>query len=167
MIRLIWSFLAISRNVHPFACTWTPAFYSLTTLLQMHLSFVPIKCFPCKRNIILLIFRGTVNNAIISYLLNHLGYIDSTTTVSFHHNLLFPSIPSDPQFVHLPGCSFDHLLSIYPSNSPSIHSYTQLKDILTWNIYVHQNAIYSQLHSEEDNEVPFVWYKIRISWLEL
>ena len=99
-----------------------------------------------------------VNNAIISYLLNHLGYIDSTTTISFHHNLLFPSIPSDPQFVPLAGSSLSQILSLYPSNSPIIHSYKQLKDILTWNIYVHQNVMYSQLHSEEENAMPFVCF---------
>lgn len=97
-----------------------------------------------------------MNDVVISYFLNHIGYIDRSTVITFHHNLLFPAIPSDPHFQSLPGVSMHSLLSCYPSTSPIRYAYKQLKDILTWNVYVHQNTSYNSLHSGEVSATPFV-----------
>ena len=102
----------------------------------------------------MLTIRANVTDEVASYLLDRIGYIDKETSISFHHNLLFP--PTDRQFVALPHCSWNELKSIYPSKSPCLSSYQRLQSILTWNIYVYQSLITSSIHGSEDPNLLFV-----------
>ena len=147
-------FVEIFINVQRFGSHYKRASFKVMTILVVFPFSVIVNCFPCTMRWILLSLRANVTDKVASYLLDRIGYIDKKTSISFHHNLLFP--PTDPQFLDLPHCSWNDLKSIYSPKSSSLSSYQRLLSILTWNVFVYQSSISSLIRESEDSNLPFV-----------
>lgn len=92
--------------------------------------------------------RTSVNDQVLSYILQHVGYVDSQTTIILYPHLLYPSIPSEIHFRSL--YSWSELQSVYPSSSSFNDNYQHLMTVLTWNIYVYQKSL------SDSTPLPFV-----------
>ena len=92
--------------------------------------------------------RTRVNDESLSYVLQHVGYVDSQTTVVMYPHLLYPSIPSEFHFRSL--YSWSKLQSLYPPSSSYNDNYQHLLSVFTWNMYVYQKSL------SDATSLPFV-----------
>ena len=90
-----------------------------------------------------------MNDEVLSYILQHVGYVDSQTTIIQYPHLLYPPIPSEIHFRAL--YSWDDLQSLYPPSSSYVDNYNHLMTVLTWNMYVYQQSL-----SLNATSLPFV-----------
>ena len=90
-----------------------------------------------------------MNDRVLSYILQHVGYIDSQTTIILYPHLLYPSIPSEFHFRSL--YPWSELQSVYPSSSSYNDNYQHLMTVFTWNMYVYQKSL------TDSTSLPFVY----------
>lgn len=103
---------------------------------------------------IFLIYRSAIQEETVSYIIHTVGYCDSETEILFESNLLYPSIPCNPQFYQLPGCKWNDLQQLYPPSSTFARNHHRLEEIMKWNSYVYRNRCL--LASSCSEILPFV-----------
>lgn len=117
----------------------------------MHVMYSVFVLFQCLHLLFFLI-RSDISDDAISYIINHVGYCDSSTEFIFSHSVLYPSIPENPQFRTLPHCTWQDLLSVYPGDDSLVQTYFQLLHLLQWNQHV-----FESFHDhEKENSDDFV-----------
>lgn len=119
---------------------------------------IPLTCIHKQYSMYLspvfLIHRSAIQEETVSYIIHTVGYCDSETEILFESNLLYPTIPSHPQFYQLPGCKWNDLQSLYPPSSSFVRNHHRLEEIIKWNSYVYRNRC---LMSSSCGEIlPFV-----------